>query len=122
MDELLKEMLEEVKSLKDLTKSELPLVAQEYIAAEKVKAYVDLATGLGLLLTSLSTGLYTALANSGGHDVTGAQVICGIICAITGIFGIVCTACTVGNVIDLAMQPRRMAIKAITSLISKGSN
>lgn len=51
------EMLTEIKNLKDLTKEELPLIAQEYIFANKVSAIVGLSVA-GLLMIIAAFCLY----------------------------------------------------------------
>lgn len=113
-EQLIEEMLNEVKSLKDLAKEEMPLMVKEYIFANKVRGVFGLCSGLLLLAASICSIAY-------GHEesgrITGTQMVClltgslGLLGAIIMVFGYTY------ELIDFYLQPRRMAVKAITELI-----
>ena len=112
--EFLEEMLQEVKNLKDLAKEELPVVAKEYILANKVQAYSGLAIALVLLSVAAFSGhqLMTLELERYSDAKFGYALLGGL----TGIIGFILAMCNVSSLLDLYLQPRRMAIKAITSL------
>lgn len=110
-EEFADEMLKEVTDIKDLTKKELPLIAQEYIQ------YNIIISSIGMIVFSMCSlfgiGLirYGMSQSSGdAHDVP--IIFGGLAClAVLGIIG------TTMNYLKFKFQPRRMAIYAITSLI-----
>jgi len=114
-DKFLEEMLKEVTSLKDLAKQELPLVAKEYILAQKVMAYLGLALGGTFLLTAIGMLVFKyAYEPTNSRDDLGN--VMAIISMIPGTLGVIITSTNLCSLINLYLQPRRMAIKAITSL------
>lgn len=114
-DAFIEEMLEEVKNLKDLAKEELPEIVKEYIFAQKVQNWLGLGVGLFLLTICASSGLYATLHEfSDKYDDTKFALF--MISLLSGIVGAIFTAGCISDLINFYLQPRRMAIKAITSL------
>lgn len=114
-EELLEEMLNEVKDIKDFAKEEIPFVAKEYIFAQKVQNYFALIVGLAMLMAASTGALYrSGVLTEKVSD--GWGLVVGIASILFFIVGGVATQCAISELIDLHLQPRRMAIKAITSL------
>lgn len=112
IDSLKLELLEEVKSLKDLAKGNLPEVAKEYIAFKKmvngtlfIISVLALVAGVIALVHTDLDGRATALGVFGSIGVT----IGGMLSILFGC-----------ELISVIMQPRRTAIRAITTLFREG--
>lgn len=114
VDEFINDLLAEVKDLKDLAKEQLPLVAQEYIEVNKKKMIVGLSVGASLLLLSLSSGLYAYFGKF--SEFSTKPLLFVLLAALSGLIGTILTFSSLDTFIDFKYQPRRMAIKAITSL------
>lgn len=112
-DKFIEEMLEEVKSFKDLTKEELPLIAKEHIKANIVKSIFDLSFGLLLVTISGILGYHLYFKEIIYSDV---KLSFGIISGILAIFGPIITMCSLSNLMDYYLQPKLMAIKGILNL------
>jgi hypothetical protein len=115
LEELTSEMLTEIKDLKDLTKQELPLIVKEYIRAEKVVATIGLAIGGAFFLVSaflIYKGVTFIERNNYSHDAFGWYASA----AVTLFAAFLFTLINGLNLLAVVMQPRRTAIKAITSL------
>lgn len=110
----LSEMLEEVKNLKDLAKGEMPEVAKEYILANKINNILSLTLGLLLFITSVFALHFTVYSESTGNLGFGV----GMVGSCVGLLGFLIISCSISSLIDLYFQPRRMAIKAVTSLLT----
>lgn len=110
---LIEEMLNEVKNLKDLAKDELPLVAKEYLLNQKIQGYIGLSIGMVILLVGAAAGAYAALGTFHHSEDAVSYALSGMI---GGLVGFVMTLCNGSSLMDVYLQPRRMAIKAITSL------
>ena len=116
-DAFIEEMLQEVKSIKDLAKEELPAIAKEYVRAKIVMYGVGIMLSLVAITIGISCGLYALLhtfpETYNGHD---NQMGISAVGLITGAVGCVFCACNLYSFLEFKLQPRRMAIKAITSL------
>lgn len=115
-EEMIQEMLKEIKDLKDLAKSELPIVSREYINANKVRTYASVLFGLALLIVSILLGFYCGTDMDSSRPL---QFFAGLGCLIFGVTSSFMIICSIGTLIDLYLQPRRMAIKAVTSLFKE---
>jgi len=111
------EMLQEVKNLKDLTKKELPVVAQEYVRYNVISGLISMIfTGLifGLSAYSLYHGLTLPSHDANGHSQEPiGWVFWGLIFGVVSGIGLLCS---VEQYLSFKFQPRRKAIYAITSL------
>ncbi len=117
VDKFVQEMLNEVTNLKDLAKEELPIVAKEYIKAYKVKTIFGLIVGALLLLLAMSSGAYALFGKFSEYHNDDAAFFC-LFGIVSGIAGLI-TVWSITDLIDIVCQPRRLAILAITSLVSK---
>lgn len=113
MNKFVEEMLKEVKDLKDLSKEQVPLVAQEYINYHMAMHLLGIILfgimfliGLGLLFV----GIFVAKTHD---DQFGFELLGGIL----GGLGFMIMMCNVVDYLKFKLQPRRMAIMAITSLL-----
>ena len=112
LQSLVIEMVNEIKSLKDLTKETLPEVAKEYIRYNTVTSLVFLFLSVLLAIASIVAivvGHYT-------RDVTpDSLILCfgvsGLIVSVLAIF------INANNYMSFVLQPRRKAIEAIISLM-----
>lgn len=115
-EELINELMSEVKSLKDLAKEELPEVAKEYILATKIQATFYLLLGLFIIFTAsvLAFKGYNYIPeNSYDDGRVGLWVGSGILTLLGGMLSLA----SIENLINVFYQPRRTAIEAITSLL-----
>lgn len=112
--EFIEEMLQEVKNLKDLAKEEMPIVVKEYILTNKVQAFVGLA--ISIVLLSLAGFSLFQLLTTEFERFSDAKFGYSLMGSISGVMGFVISLCNGSRLLDLYLQPRRMAIKAITSL------
>lgn len=118
MKELMNEMVQEVKSLKDLTKKELPEIAKEFIAYKimeyfvySIVTFVVFLIGVYLIQCGLS---HSELNEYGMHSGDYYfQIVLGSVLSILFSMFFVCNFL---GILEYKYQPRRMAIKAITSL------
>lgn len=113
-EEFLEEMLREVKSLKDVAKEELPLLAKEYIYANKVQIWMLLGVSMLLLIMAAAGTAYLVLGEFEKYDNAISAILC--IVLTTGAAGLVLLFFSISELLDFYLQPRRMAIIAITSL------
>ncbi len=116
-DALLEEMLQEVKNLKDLTKEELPLIAKEYIHANLIGSLFVMGVSGVMLVISLVCGLYSMFGTF--HENSGPEVLSVVVAICGSVVGFILMGIGTTSYIDFKLQPRRMAIKAITSLIKE---
>lgn len=113
-DQFVSEMLEEVKNIKDLAKEELPLVVKEYINANKIFGWIGTIVGV-ILLSAVGYALHY-LAHGDFERYSDVKFVLGISSFVGGFIGAAFVMCSGTNLLNLYLQPRRMAIKAITSL------
>lgn len=114
LEDFANEMLTEIKDIKDLAKEELPLVAKEYVRYQTISNLMSIGFCLVvLLICAISTYITIGSAN------TNVQFVFGVGAVTSGIIGAVSLAICVDNYIYVKLQPRRVAIKAITTLINK---
>lgn len=107
------EMLKEVKDLKDLTKKELPIVAQEYVRYNKISSLVGVLFTGSIFAVSAWSVYHGATSDFGHRDDGRGYILVG------GIFGLlsgIAFMCCSDQYLSFKFQPRRMAIYAITSL------
>jgi len=108
-EKLAKEMLDEVKNIKDFAKEELPVVAKEYVS------YRTVSSGIMLILSIIGLGVSGCLLTGGlasESDFDPRTLIGGI-----GVLVCFIATCVNGDLyLEVKLQPRRTAIKAITSL------
>lgn len=107
LEEFTSEMLNEVKAAKDLVKGELPEIAKEYIRASKIMNSLGLLLGLPVMGTGIASAIHGLSNNLFGFILIGS---------IVGVGGFFCSLNSCCELLDAYLQPRRMAIKAITSL------
>lgn len=117
LKEFSEEMLKEIKDLKDLTKEELPKVAQEYIFYKKATSLLNLIFCSVLLLSVILAGIYLVFGNFNDEDFVKKTGLAAY-CLITGIISIIGFSCSLDEVLSVFLQPRRTAIYAITSLFN----
>lgn len=110
------EMLNEIKNLKDLTKEELPLIVKEYINYLKVIGIIYLTVGVFLLYSAIEAGLYVTYGEF--EKYSDFRLILSLYCLIAGILGFLIIAINLDSLLKVFLQPRRTAIKAITSLFN----
>ena len=104
------EMIQEIKDLKDLAKGELPEVAKEYVNYLKVSSLLGFIFFGALALGSAYLMLLGYFSPKSFDDKTFGGMI--------GVFLFSIPALVYfGNYLEVKMQPRRMAIKAITELL-----
>jgi hypothetical protein len=108
------EMLLEVKNLKDLAKDELPEIAKEYIIAKKIQAFIGLVFGILIILLASSASAYYFFGTLESHSDSKLGLV--VFLAVAFLLGFLITFSYVDGLLDLYLQPRRMAIYAITSL------
>lgn len=111
-DELIQELLNEVKSIKDFTKEELPVITKEYIQASKVKTFFNLCVGFMLCITAYYCVAYVINIES----ETAATIFASIYGVIGGTVGFIMVGHCITSLIDLYFQPRRIAIKSVLNL------
>ena len=116
-DDLMQEMLTEIKNLKDLTKEELPLIAQEYIHANRVSCALGVGLGLSMLLLAGAIAVLGFLHVPNPDRYDDVRFGCSLAGLLLGAVGFVTAVLNVSHAVDFYLQPRRMAIKAITSLM-----
>ena len=109
---LFEEMLQEVKNLKDLTKEQLPLVAQEYIKYNTMVAILGITISL---ILGVSCIVLFLLAHFNVPD-SDNQILLSVCSWVSGILSFLFMFCNLPEYLIFKFQPRRMAIKAITSL------
>lgn len=112
----IEEMLQEVKNLKDLAKDELPIVVKEYIRYNIISSVIGLILS-GALLTLAA--ICDVIAWHSPNECV--QCLCSIAAALSGTVGTILGLCSGDTFLACKLQPRRMAIKAITSL-TKGND
>lgn len=115
LEEFTEEMLSELKSAKDLLKGEFPEIVKEYIRANKIMNRVGLAIGAVLFLIGVGLGLH-AYNYVSEHSSDNTQFGCCMAGLIIGLPGLVVIFTSGYELASFSLQPRRMAIKAITSL------
>jgi uncharacterized membrane protein YukC len=116
MESLAEEMIQEVKDLKDLTKEELPEVAKEYVRYNTILHLVGML-GFGLLaVVGIAFSVYGVMHEGWTHEsldsATLALTFGGFAILIGGIVSLI----NFTMYLDFKLQPRRNAIKGITSL------
>lgn len=113
LDDFVQEMLSEIKDLKDLAKGELPEIAKEYIRAHIILHGLGVALGAFLIMIAISCGIYALHLEKMSSDQEMVLALTGLF---TGLPGVVMTSINLCELLNFYLQPRRMAIKAITSL------
>lgn len=113
-DQFIEEMLQEVTNLKDLAKGEIPLLAKEYIYANIYQAWIGIGIAVILLILSIISGIY--LATTKFPEYSDVKIMFFIILLFSGVGGLMTLWVCSRDLLDFKLQPRRMAIKAITSL------
>lgn len=116
LEVLAKEMITEIKNIKDLAKEELPLVAKEYVEYNIKTSFIGaIITGVvSLLSIAMLIGVLIVYLKSGTfYEVLFPISLVGTIGLIIG--GISCCV-NVSQYLEFKLQPRRKAIEAITSL------
>jgi hypothetical protein len=116
LDALAEEMITEIKDLKDLAKKELPEVAKEYIRFKVILNLVGIFIFGLLFLLSVCAALYGYYNKGYTHS---AEDIYTVSFAL-GIFGVcISPMLCIANIVEylkFKLQPRRMAIEAVTTL------
>lgn len=112
IEEFTNEMLEELKSAKDLVKGELPELAKEYIRSRKIMYSIGLGVSFVLAGVSIALGYHAAMI----HVDDGSCVGYFVGSAVFGTFAFIMGLCDTCQLLELYLAPRRSAIKAITSL------
>lgn len=116
LEELAKEMIEEIKNLKDLTKENLPEVAKEYVRFNIILSLIGFTSsgfvvlvGLVMFVYGLSQEGYT---NNSPDSATAYFAFGGLVALIGIIVGLI----NFVNYLGFKLQPRSKAIKGITSV------
>lgn len=117
LEDFTSEMLDEIKSAKDLVKGELPELAKEYINMQTLMAKLGIGLGVTLVTVGIVLGLisYLHVNPRPGYD-DDFKIITGFLGGLSTFVGCMLTACNGSTYLEFKLQPRRMAIKAITSL------
>jgi len=117
LQSLANEMVDEIKNLKDLTKKELPAIAKEYITYLKVTAVIQLIISGALILLGTECVLQVLYGTfETYHEEKVITFALGGLCL--GVPGLIAFFCNLDTLISVALQPKRTAIKAITSLFN----
>lgn len=114
LEELAQELIKEVRDVKDLTKKELPEIAKEYITYNiTFSKVVTIVSGVVLILSLIGAILAIFVLRSDSFAVG-----VGMLSFLTGMFSFFAFCSEYTSYLSFKMQPRRMAIKAITSLFN----
>lgn len=118
LEDFTSEMLDEIKSAKDLVKGELPELAKEYINMQMFLSKLGMIFGGVLISIGIACGIavYLHVSHDTNYHNDEFKLGWGLVGTIVGMIGLIVTACNVSTYFEYLMQPRRMAIKAITSL------
>lgn len=112
LDALAKEMIAEVKNLKDLTKENLPLVAKEYVAFNEVSAILGAVLSL-LVFAPSCVGIIHGILNDkmGDRTVGAVQGLSLFGMLIGGFFLLV----NIYSYLSFKFQPRTKAIEGVVN-------
>lgn len=114
LEALAQEMIKEVRDLKDLTKKELPEIAKEYISYNMTMSVIGMIIcGVVLVLSLIGVAVAFFVLEMGSGAFVATLLLSVIFSMVS--FIIMCTSLC--NYLDFKLQPRRMSIKAITSLL-----
>ena len=108
----IEEMLQEVKNLKDLAKDELPIVAKEYIKYNTMVATLGITISLILGISCIVLFLLAHFSDPSSDK----YILFSVCSGLTGMLSFLFMLCNLPEYLTFKFQPRRMAIKAITSL------
>jgi len=109
-EQFAEEMLEEIENFKDLTKEELPVIAKEYLQYKIVNSILGIISGSVLLILS---AIVIIICVNNGRPV-GITIGLGV-----GFTGFCITVLSIDTLLRVILQPHRMAIDSIISLIGK---
>lgn len=116
LDNLAQEMLKEVKNIKDFAKEEIPIVAKEYVN------YLTITSGTFLIVSILGMGISGYVLSHGiagmlsDKRMSDSQMVATLLGGIGLLISFIGTCVNGDAYMQVKLQPRRTAIKAITSL------
>lgn len=115
LESLMNEMVDEIKNIKDLTKSELP---------ELVKEYTRFNVGMSVLGMTVSAVLFLScivvIVCTKSLDLDGPATLLGVATFLVYFIAVLLPVIFLVNLhsyFEYKLQPRRKAIEAITSLV-----
>lgn len=120
LEQLVEDMLKEVRNSVDFAKAELPEVAKEYMRYKTVMALFSMGISVLVFLLGVAGVTYSFMH---GFDLNATHADSNLGCSF--IFGSVAIGigpimflCFFSEYLKFKLQPRRMSIEAVTSLIN----
>ena len=107
LESLANEMISEVKNLKDLTKENLPLIAQEYVKYGQIISLVNTVQAVVVSMLGVYFGLYLK------DTPTISNLILGILGVGFCLFGALTASAHFDEYLSFKLKPRSKAIQGV---------